>query len=106
MVTPPLLTLFAAILQVDKLAPYMFIIFLDDVLRTSIDQIKGNGFTSKKKRQEPDVETIMDAVYAEAFALLINLFKLNIRYRTLSNQQSIRLYANAIKNIHMFKKIL
>ena len=42
----------AGVLQGDTLAPYLFIIWLDYVLRTSIDKIKENGFelTKKKKR--------------------------------------------------------
>ena len=34
----------AGVLQGDKLAPYLFIICLDYVLRTSIDKIRENGF--------------------------------------------------------------
>ena len=34
----------AGVLQEDTLAPYLFIICLDYVLRTSIDKIKENGF--------------------------------------------------------------
>ena len=37
-------------LQGDTLAPYLFIICLDYVLRTSIDKIKENGFELIKKR--------------------------------------------------------
>ena len=41
--------------QGDTLAPYLFIIYLDYILRMSIDLIKENGFTlKKKKRQERD----------------------------------------------------
>ena len=36
------------VLQEDTLAPYLFIIFLDYVLRMSIDLMKENGFTLKK----------------------------------------------------------
>ena len=45
----------AGVLQGDTLAPYLFIICLDYVLRTSIDQIKENGFelTKKKKQKIP-----------------------------------------------------
>ena len=35
----------AGILQGDSLAPYLFIICLDYVLRTSINKIKENGFS-------------------------------------------------------------
>ena len=40
----------AGVLQGDTLAPYLFIICLDYVLRTSIDKIKENGFEMTKKR--------------------------------------------------------
>ena len=40
----------AGILQGDILAPYLFIICLDYVLRTSIDKIKENGFELTKKK--------------------------------------------------------
>ena len=40
----------AGVLQRDTLAPYLFIICLDYVLRTSIDKIKENSFELTKKR--------------------------------------------------------
>ena len=40
----------AGVLQGDTLAPYLFIICLDYVLRTSIDKIRKNGFELTKKR--------------------------------------------------------
>ena len=63
----------AGVLQVDSLAPYLFIIYLDYVLRTSIDFIKGNGFTLKmaRSRRYP-AETITDADYADNIMLLSN----------------------------------
>ena len=39
----------AGVLQGDTLAPYLFIICLDYVLRTSIDKIRENGFEKKQK---------------------------------------------------------
>ena len=42
----------AGVLQGDTLAPYLFIICLDNVLRTSIDLIKENGFKLAKKKQK------------------------------------------------------
>ena len=52
----------AGVLQGDTLAPYLFIICLDYVLRTSIDKIKKNGFelTKKRSRRYP-ATTITDA---------------------------------------------
>ena len=61
------------VLQGDTLAPYLFIICLDYVLRTSIDKIKENGFelTKKRSRRYP-AKTITDADYADDIALLAN----------------------------------
>ena len=54
-------------------APYLFIICLDYVLRTSIDNIRENGFvlTKKRSRRYP-AKTITDADYADDIALLAN----------------------------------
>ena len=63
----------ASVLQGDTLAPHLFIICLDYVLRWSIDQMKENGFTLK--RQEADNtphKTITDADHADDIALLAN----------------------------------
>ena len=59
----------AGVLQGDTLAPYLFIICLDYVLRTSI----GNGFelTKKRSRRYP-AKTITDADYADDIAILAN----------------------------------
>ena len=40
----------AGVLQENTLAPYFFIICLDYVLRTSMDNIRENGFMLTKKR--------------------------------------------------------
>ena len=58
----------AGVLQGDPLAPYLFIICLDYVLRTSIDNIRENGFelTKKRSRRYP-AKTIADDI-----ALLAN----------------------------------
>ena len=63
----------AGVLQGDTLAPYLFIICLDNVLRTSIDKIKENGFelTEKSSRRYP-AKTITDADYADDIAILAN----------------------------------
>ena len=42
----------AGVLLRDTLAPYLFIICLDYVLRTLIDRIKENGFELTKKKAE------------------------------------------------------
>ena len=63
----------AGVLQGDTLAPYLFIICLDYVLRTSIDKIRENGFelTKKRSRRYP-AKTITDADYADDIAILAN----------------------------------
>ena len=59
--------------QGDMLAPYLFIICLDYVLRTSIDKIRENGFelTKKRNRRYP-AKTITDADFAGDIAILAN----------------------------------
>ena len=60
----------AGVLQGDTLAPYLFIICLDYMLRPSIDKIKENGFelTKKRSRRYP-AKTI---TYADDIAILAN----------------------------------
>ena len=63
----------AGVLQGDTLAPYLFIICLDYVLRTSIDKIKENGFELTKKRSRRySAKTITDADYVDDIAILAN----------------------------------
>ena len=63
----------AGVLQGDTLAPYLFIICLDYVLRTSIDKIRENGFElTKKRRRRYPAKTITDADYADDIAILAN----------------------------------
>ena len=63
----------AGVLQGDTLAPYLFIICLDHVLRTSIDKIKENGFELTKKRSRRHLaKTTTDADYADDIAILAN----------------------------------
>ena len=64
----------AGVLQGDTLAPYLFIICLDYMLRTSIDKIKQNGFeqTKKRSRRYP-AKTITDADYADDIEILTNI---------------------------------
>ena len=54
------------------LAPYLFIIWHDYVLRTSIDKIKENGFklTKKKRSRKYPAKTITDTDYADDIAFL------------------------------------
>ena len=63
----------AGVLQGDTLAPYLFIICLDYVLRTSIDKIRENSFELTKKRSRIyPAKTITDAGYADDIAILAN----------------------------------
>lgn len=56
----------AGILQGDTLAPYLFIIYLDYVLRTSVDKMKEQGLI--RSRRHP-AKKITDADYADDLAL-------------------------------------
>ena len=63
----------AGVLQGDTLAPYLFIICLDYVLKTSIDKIRENGFELTKKRSRRYyAKTITDTDYANDIAILAN----------------------------------
>ena len=63
----------SVVLQGNMLAPYLFIICLDYVLRASIDKIRENGFelTKKRSRRYP-AKIITDADYADDIAILAN----------------------------------
>ena len=63
----------AGVLQGDTLAPYLFIICLDYMLRTSIYKIRENSFelTKKRSRRHP-AKTITEAEYADDIAFLAN----------------------------------
>ena len=55
------------------LAPYLFHIFLDYVLRMCIDIMKDKDFKLAKERSRRyPAQTIMDADYADVIALLAN----------------------------------
>ena len=57
----------------DTLAPFLFIICLDYILRTSIDTVKELGLTLRKSRgRRYPAETITDADYADDLALFAN----------------------------------
>ena len=65
----------AGVLLGDTLAPYLFIICRDYVLRTSTDLVQENSFTLKKARSRRYSDDITNADYAYDIALLAN--KLN-----------------------------
>ena len=94
----------AGVLQGDTMVPYLFIICLDYVLRTSIDKIRENGFelTKKRSRRYP-AKTITDADYADDIAILANT---SDQAETLLDSleraaAGIGLYANAHKTEYM-----
>ena len=63
----------ASVLQGDTLTPFLFIIYLDYVLRTSIDKMKDNSFELAEERSgRYPAQTNTDADYADARALLTN----------------------------------
>ena len=65
----------AGIVQEDTLAPYLFIICLDYVLRTSINEIKENGFKlTKEKSRRYLAKTITNADYPDYIVLLTNAY--------------------------------
>ena len=94
----------AGVLQGNTLAPYLFIICLDYVLRTSIDKIKENGFelTKKRSRRYP-ATTITDADYADDIAILANTpDQAETLLHSLERAAaSIGLYVNAHKTEYM-----
>ena len=60
----------ASVLPGETLAPYLFMIFLDNVLRTLIDLVEENDFTQKKSRSRRcSAETITDTDYADDIEL-------------------------------------
>ena len=65
----------AGCMQGGALVPYMLMICLDYILLMSVDLIKENGFTLKKKRgrtRRYPAETVTDEGYADDLALLLN----------------------------------
>ena len=90
----------AGVLQGDTLAPYIFIICLDYILRRSIDENVDLGFTlePKKSRRYPE-KKITDADYADDLAVFANLLKdastlLHLIERTAN---TVGLHVNATK---------
>ena len=63
----------ARVIQGNTLTPYLFIVCLDYVLRTSIVNIRENGFelTKKRKRRYP-AKTITDTDHADVIVILAN----------------------------------
>ena len=94
----------AGVLQGDTLAPYLFIICLDYVLRTSIDKIRENSFelTKKRSRRHP-AKTITEADYADDIAILANTHNKaeKLLHRLERAAPGIGLHVNAHKSEYM-----
>ena len=89
----------AGVLQGDSLTPYLFIICLDYVLRTSFGKMKENGFklTKERSRRYP-APTITDADNADDIALLANApAQAETLPHSLERAAGIGLYINAHK---------
>ena len=94
----------AGVLQGTTLAPYLFIICLDYMLRTSIDKIRENGFELTKRRSKRyPAKTITDVDYADDFAWL-GVFASNAETLLHSLERAatcIGLHVNAHKTEYM-----
>ena len=94
----------AGVLQGDTLAPYLFIIFLDYVLRTSIDKMKDNGFNmAKEKIGRYPSQKIMDADFTDDIAILANtpVQAESLLHRLEREAAGIDLHVNADKTEHI-----
>ena len=78
------------VLQGDTLAPFLFIICLDYILKTAIDNSTELGFTvtQRRSRRYPSLHiTYID--YADDIAVTTNTIKDTIHYYTTSKKQQI-----------------
>ena len=94
----------AGVLQGDTQTPYLFIICLDYVLRTSVYKIKENGFKLKNERSRTyRSKTITDADYADDIELMTNaLAQAETLLHSLERAAaSIGLHVNAHKTEYM-----
>ena len=91
----------AGLLQGDTLAPYLFIICVVYVLRTSIDKIRENGFELTKKRSRRySAKTITNADYAALLANTPNQAKILLHSMERA-ATGIGLHVNAHKTEYM-----
>ena len=94
----------AGVLQGDTLAPYLFIICLDYMLRTSVDKMKDNGFKLAKERSRRyPAKTISNVDYTDDIALLANTSTQAeiLRHRLEWAAAGIGLYVNTDKTEYM-----
>ena len=90
----------AGVLQGDTIAPYIFIICLDYVLRNSADSNKELGFTlSEARSRRYPAETITDADYADDIALMTDTISdaTYLLHHIEKTAKEIGLYINANK---------
>ena len=97
----------AGVLQGDTLAPFLFILTLDYVLRTSVDKLNSFGFTLEKaKSRRYPGKKITDADYADDLALFSD--KIDDAERLLHAVEEaaarIGLYVNAKKTEYVCYK--
>ena len=86
----------------DTLAPYLFIICLDYVLKTSIDIMKDNGLMLAKERSRSNpAQAITDADYADDLALLANTHTETLLHSLERAAAGISLQVNADKTEYM-----
>ena len=94
----------AGVLQGDTLAPYLFIIWLDCMLRTSLDVMKENGFklANERSRKYP-AQTITNADYTDDIALLANSLALaeSLLHSLKQAAGGVGLHVNADKTEYM-----
>ena len=98
----------AGVLQGDTLAPYLFIICLDYVLRKALDSNEDLGFTLKetRSRRYPAVR-ITDVDYADDLAVLTNNTKdaMTLLHKIEEAASEIGLYVNAKKTEYIILNI-
>ena len=88
------------VLQGDTLAPFIFIICLDYVLRKALDKNLDLGFTlTKQKNRRHLAKTITDADYADDLAVLADYLKdaTSLLHSAETTAREIGLYVNADK---------
>ena len=99
METPSFFTILAGVLQGDTLAPFLFIVCLDYILRTSLDKIKDKGLILNKSSSPRNAINLTDADYADDLALFANsISEARALLHSLEDAaKDIGLHANAAK---------